>query len=75
MSITDNNTPAFTADLTMPQIEAVVKTLGIAISNLMGKSSRVSGPLRDVVNGEMNVLIEVQQLLLGMVSDRNGGAT
>lgn len=70
---TDNNTPAFSAELTMPQIEAVVKTLGIAISNLMGKSSRVSGALRDVVNGEMNTLIEVQQVMLGMVTDNNNG--
>lgn len=73
MTITDNNTPAFSAELTMPQIEAVVKTLGIAISNLMGKSSRVSGALRDVVNSEMNTLIEVQQIMLGMVTDSNNG--
>ena len=69
MTINDN-IPAFSVDLTMPQIEVLTKTLGIGINNLMTKQTKVpSGSLRDAASRELNVLMSIQQELFAVVAE------
>lgn len=60
--------------MTMPEIEALVKTLGIGVSNLMSKQSSLRSDqrrLHEAVGRELNMLIGIQQLLLGEVAAAN----
>lgn len=60
--------------LTMPEIEALIKTLGIGVSNLMTKQSALRSDqrrLHESVGRELATLINIQQLLLGEVAAAN----
>lgn len=64
----------YTIAMTMPEIEALVKTLGIGVSNLMSKQSSLRSDqrrLHEAVGRELNMLIGIQQLLLGEVAAAN----
>ena len=58
--------PAMQLDLELSSIEALVKTVGIAIQNLMAKAQKGghTTPMGRNANAEMQTLIVVQQELL-----------
>lgn len=68
------NRKTYPIHLSMPEIEALVKTLGIGVSNLMTKQSSLRSDqhrLHEAVGRELNTLITIQQLLLGEVAAAN----
>lgn len=58
--------PVLQIEVELPVLEALVKTVGIAIQNLMSKASKVghTTPMGRAANAEMQTLITAQQELL-----------
>ncbi len=60
-----------TIDLTFPELEGLLKTVGIAINNLLSKLSRVdvSSPMHAATNSELLVLVGIQQSLMECLTE------
>lgn len=59
-------------EVSTEELEALHKTLGIAISNLLNKSSRTIGsPIHDQVASELSLLSGIQQEVLGILAKYN----
>jgi|JI9StandDraft_1071089.scaffolds.fasta_scaffold00275_35 hypothetical protein len=61
--------------VSMPELEALHKTLGIALSNLMGKAGRLppGTPLHQSVTSELALLSSLQQEVLGIYAEYQSG--
>jgi hypothetical protein len=57
--------------LSLAEVEALLKTVGIAVQNLVSKLNKVGPhhPVGRTVNAELQTLIPVQQRLLTLIAD------
>jgi hypothetical protein len=59
-------TPELHLVLTLQQLDALAKTLGIATSNLSNKSRSARHDIADLAQEELAVLLQIQQQVVGL---------